>query len=281
MVAIELTNACNLTCAKCARVAVKRPLGFLDAALFSKILGDIRESGQMTEIALGGSGEPTLHSQLVDFVKMARAVPNVGVIGFASSMVNLTPDLSERLLAAGLTRLKVSLDADDPETFRRLYGVDGYATVVENLSSFCEINQRMGGPCTITIKVTLYTDDCAVAERLKKAWAGRVQNVRASVLHNWAGMMGPKRRSARTKACGVLRHQIQVCWDGQITLCCFDSYGKEFNMGNAGDVNLADYWQRDPGLRRIRRLHMAGDFSTLPVCAACNEDEYYDVDLEG
>lgn len=280
MVAIDLTNACNLACAKCARVSVKRPRGFLDAALFSKILEDIRESGETTEIALGGAGEPTLHSQLVDFVKMARAVPNVGVIGFASNMVKMTPDLSERLLAAGLTRLKASLDADDPETYRRLYGGDAYATVVEHLSSFCEINKRMGEPCTITIKVTLYTDDCAVAERLKKAWAGRVQNVRASVLHNWAGSIDVERRGTRTTACKVLRHQIQICWDGQITLCCFDSYGREFNMGNAADVNLVDYWRRDPGLLRVRRLHKAGDFSTLPVCAACNEDEYYDVHLE-
>ncbi len=50
-------------------------------------------------------------------------------------------------------------------------------------------------------------------------------------------------------------------------------------MGNAADVNLVDYWQRDPELRRIRKLHRKGDFSTLPVCAACNVDEYHDVDL--
>lgn len=280
MVAIELTNACDLSCAKCARVALKRPMGFLDAALFRKILGDIQESGQMTEVALSGSGEPTLHKQLVEFVEMARAVPNVGVLGFASSMSNMTPDLSERLLKAGMTRLKVSLDADDPETYERLYGVDVYAKVVENLSSFCEINQRMGEPCTITIKVTLYTDDSRVAKRLKDAWAGRVHHVRATRLHNWAGAMGPTRQGVRTEPCSFLRSMTQICWDGQITLCCFDSYAKTFNMGNARNVNLVDYWRRDLELRRVKRVHWARDFSTLPVCAACNVDQYHDVDFE-
>ena len=276
---IELTNACNLRCPKCARVSLKRPIGFLDAALYSKILGDIRDSGQMTEIALSGSGETILHPQLVEFVTMARAVPNIGVIGFSSSMVEMTPDLSERLLTAGLTRLKVSLDAEDPESFRRLYGVDAYATAVKNLSSFCEINQRMGDHCTTTIKTTLYTDDYGVARRLKEAWAGRVHHVRATGLHNWAGTAGPKRQGVRTEACEALRISMQICWDGQITLCCFDSYSRNFNMGNAAEVNLVDYWQRDPELRRIRKLHRKGDFSTLPVCAACNVDEYHDVDL--
>ena len=117
MVLIELTNTCNLRCAKCILEHTKRDRGFIDDALFEKILHDIKSAGTPTEIALSGSGEPTLHPHLVEYVKAARSIPNVGVIGFATNGVALKPDLSERLLNAGLTRLKASLDTDDAREY--------------------------------------------------------------------------------------------------------------------------------------------------------------------
>lgn len=280
MVAIELTNTCNLKCEKCPRSETKRPIGFLDGTLFDKILEDIRASGVPTEVALSGSGEPTLHKQLVEFVRKARGVPNVGVVGFATNAVNLTPDLSELLLDAGLTRLKISLDTDDRETFRQLNGVDAYPRVVENLARFCELNKKKGEPCSVTMKVTLYTSDSDIARNLKHEWSGRLREVRATKLHNWAGLLGARDGAVRTTCCKALWRHIQICWDGQITLCCFDSLQAAFNMGNARDIDLVAYWRHDPALYKVRRLHEACDFSTLPVCAECNEDQYSDISLE-
>jgi MoaA/NifB/PqqE/SkfB family radical SAM enzyme len=67
---------------------------------------------------------------------------------------------------------------------------------------------------------------------------------------------------------------IQILWNGQITLCCFDSMEGFFNMGNVRDVNVSDYWRYDKGLSRIRKMHLAGDFSDIKVCGNCNEDQY-------
>jgi len=281
MVAIELTNNCNLRCAKCPLVRTSRARGFIDDALFEKILHDIKTAGAPTEIALSGSGEPTLHPRLVEYVKAARSIPNVGVIGFATNGVDLNPELSQKLLDAGLTRLKASLDTDDPDQYRRLNGRDAYPQVVENFLRFCEINKATGNRCRVTVKATLYNNDFSLARRLKEKWGSHVYQVRVTPVHNWGGARAQKLNTEKTarRVCAFPWNQIQILRDGQITLCCMDSMEGHFKMGNAQEINLSDYWLHDPGLRRVRQQMEAMDLSALPACAECDMFDYHDIDL--
>ena len=280
IVAVELTNVCNLRCAKCPLSHTKRPKGFIEESLFEKILRDIESAGAPTEIALSGAGEPTLHPKVVDFVKAARGIRNIGVIGFATNGVALTPDLSERLLDAGLTRLKASLDTDDAAKYLRLNGADAYEQVAANFRRFCEINKSTGSRCDVTLKVTLYDRDLTLARRLTEQWSPHVNRVRVTPLHNWAGTRGARNPTVEGHLCPMPWQLVQVLWDGQITLCCMDNMEGRVNMGDARKVNLSSYWQRDPGLKRVRRQHMKGDLSALPVCASCDMSGYSDINLQ-
>jgi pyruvate-formate lyase-activating enzyme len=281
MVLIELTNNCNLRCAKCPNMRTSRARGFIDDELVEKVLDDIASAGVPIEIALSGAGEPTLHPRLLEYVKAARRIPNIGVIGFATNGVALNPDLSEKLLDAGLTRLKVSLDTNDAAAYLRLNGRDTYEQVKANICRFCEINQATGNRCRVTLKATLYENDLLLARRLKEQWEPFVGQVRITPVHNWAGIETKKLISATVprSPCRMLWQQVQVLWDGQITLCCMDSMEGRFKMGNACDQNLSHYWLNDQGLRRARLQHEAMDFSELPECANCDMWAYYDIEI--
>lgn len=281
MVLIELTNVCNLRCAKCPNARTSRQRGFIDDALVEKILGDVASANTPTEIALSGSGEPTLHPHLVEYVRAARRIPNVGVIGFATNGVALTPELSENLLDAGLTRLKVSLDTDDAAAYLRLNGKDTYELASANIRRFCEINQATGSRCRVTLKATLYDNDLPLGKRLKEQWEPLVAQVRVTPVHNWAGIEAKKLQSETSsrQPCRMLWQQVQVLWDGQITLCCMDSMEGRFKMGNARDQNISDYWLHDAELARIRRCHEALDLKDIPDCANCDMWAYFDIQL--
>lgn len=279
MVAIEISNICNLRCAKCPLSRSERPRGLMGDALYTKILNDIRSAGVPTEIALSGAGEPTLHPRLVGFVEAARSIPNVGVIGFATNGIALTPDLSERLLDAGLTRLKASLDVDDAATYQRINGADAYETVTSNFLRFCEINKQTGNRCKVTLKVTLYENDQSLGRRLTAKWSPLVDKVRVTRTHNWGGTKGLAHGNAKRRPCALPWQQVQILWDGQITLCCMDSMDGRFNLGNTSTVNLSQYWSENTVLKQARRQHEAGDLSLFPVCAACDICSYGDISL--
>ena len=273
-VSIELTNECNLKCLKCPTYEANRSRGMMSQDLYQKILDDIQGATSKTELALSGGGEAILHEEFVDFVAKASSVPNITTVGFATNGLDLHPDVSKRLLDVGLRQLKVSLDAVDATTYLKINRVDGYTKVVENVKRFCQIRNEGNYACRVTLKVTLYKEDEALVQQIRDLWSHDVDVIRVTGMHNWAGLRGNRVGAEREDACPMPWEMVQILWNGQITLCCFDSMEGFFNMGNVRDVNISDYWRYDKGLSRVRKMHLAGDFSDLKVCGTCNEDQY-------
>lgn len=274
-VIVELTNVCNLRCAKCPTYEVARGRGMMDRELFQKLLADIATAGGRTTMSINGGGEAVLHPEVVDFVRMAKAVPNIRHLSLTTNALALDPVLAEQLLEAGLDGFKVSLDVTDPAAYLKVNRVDGYETVVHNLLSLWRIKVKGEYRCAITMKVTLYKNDRDLVERIRTLWQEHVDHIKITGLHNWAGLRGARRAEPRNTPCPFLWEQVQVLWNGQLTLCCWDSMEGFFNMGNIRDVNLGHYWTQDAQLNGIRLAHLRNDYSALKVCATCNADTYY------
>lgn len=273
-VIVELTNVCNLKCAKCPTYEASRGRGMMELATFQKLMADIASSRSRTSISLNGGGEAILHPQVVEFVRMARAVKNVESISLTTNSLALEPRLSEQLLAAGIDKLKLSLDFIDAATYAAVNRVDGYETVIRNIKELCRIKKTHGYPCKITLKVTRYKKDDELLHRIRVLWSEHVDYIKVTGLHNWAGLRGKRRTPSRTSACEYLWEEVQVLWDGQITLCCWDSMEGFYDMGNVRTVSLSRYWKHDPRLQQIRAAHRRLDFSQLELCATCNADTY-------
>jgi hypothetical protein len=72
---IEVTSRCNLRCVYCTHPNLGRPKQDMDALTFSKALEWVKHyvaKGTQGELNLAGTGESTLHPQLVEYVKQAR-----------------------------------------------------------------------------------------------------------------------------------------------------------------------------------------------------------------
>jgi putative metalloenzyme radical SAM/SPASM domain maturase len=73
----------------------------------------------LESLVLSGVGEPLLHPLLDNFIRKAkRAMPASGRVGFQSNGLLLDEARARSLLAAGLDRLCLSLDAVSPPKFR-------------------------------------------------------------------------------------------------------------------------------------------------------------------
>src|SRR5215469_3882349 len=132
---IEPTNRCNELCQTCPRTFFTRePEADLDLGRFSGILDQFPG---VQRVVLHGVGEPLLARDLPDMVSEANR--RGARVLFNTNALALHRRLAERLVAAGLDELRVSMDAADPRTYLAIRGVDGYAKAMWRTADFCRL----------------------------------------------------------------------------------------------------------------------------------------------
>lgn len=131
---IEVTTRCNLRCPFCARTGSGRPDADMSPALFARILDLLPHAWRVT---LVGLGEPLLHPDLPVLVSAAAARGRR--VSVATNATHLSPDLSRRLVDAGLSGIAFSLDSVDPDAAARLRPGTPIDAVLSNIRAFGEI----------------------------------------------------------------------------------------------------------------------------------------------
>ena len=131
---ISVTDRCNLRCTYCMpEEVVFRPreelLSFEEIARVATVAAD---AGIRT-IRLTG-GEPLLRRDLDALVRLLVAVPGIEEVALSTNGL-LLAEQAERLAAAGLARLNVSLDAVHAEAFERIARRQGLDRVLAGLAA--------------------------------------------------------------------------------------------------------------------------------------------------
>jgi MoaA/NifB/PqqE/SkfB family radical SAM enzyme len=273
-VSIELTNNCNLMCAKCPTYEASRGRGFMPRERFNSIMEDIGNASDTIHVGLSGGGEAIMHPEVIDLVGLAARTKNVSVIGLTTNALALDDTLSHRLLDAGLQRLKFSTDTTDPKTYLKYNRVDGFERAKQNIKNFVRIRNEGNYRCTVDFKVTLYKYDQKIVDDMKEYWRGYYDSIRFSGLHDWLGLRGHGKVDGFRSACSYLWSMTEILWNGQISLCCFDAMEGYINMGNVDTTPLSHYWQHNDKLKKIRQTQLDGDFSASPTCEKCTIRSY-------
>ncbi|MGY1807831.1 radical SAM protein [Blastococcus sp. SYSU D00669] len=138
----EVTSACNLSCAMCLvsyRPRVDKAAGALPLELFRRV---VEGTPGLTRVTLQGLGEPLLQPHLVEMVELATAR---GIeVGFNSNAMLLTRARAERLVAAGLAWLHVSLDGATAATHESIRAGADFARTTRNLRGLVEARRAAG-----------------------------------------------------------------------------------------------------------------------------------------
>jgi len=126
---VSLTPACNLRCIYCHAEGEVLPDESLSAPEIAGIMQVAKEFG-FRSVKFTGE-EPLLRKDLLEIV---RSVPE----GLESSMTTngtLLADIASGLSEAGLSRVNISLDSLDHETYRAITGKDCLDAVLEGIDA--------------------------------------------------------------------------------------------------------------------------------------------------
>jgi cyclic pyranopterin phosphate synthase len=130
---VSVIDKCNLRCTYCMPEAEYNWLPKADVLTFDEIsrLVDVFAGLGVDKVRLTG-GEPLLRTGLPDLIGRIAAKPAITDIAMTTNGVLLALAV-EKLKAAGLNRITVSLDTLQPERFRRISQRDSHSDVLDGI----------------------------------------------------------------------------------------------------------------------------------------------------
>lgn len=279
--------ACNFKCNYCVLSLPKAQRGyisdskFLEMDIYRKCIDELtRFPGKLRMLRFAGTGEPLLHPGIADMIAYAAQADVAGSIDIVTNGALLTPELAQRLVDAGTTRIRVSIQGITREQYKKTTGTySDLETIIDNLDHL----YRIRGKTELYVKIidsalTSETDadefyqmfgdiaDVIAIEHLLPA-SPLIDYSRIS----GAATMRKTQNGASISAAEVCPqpfYMLQLNPDGMIVPCC----GMESPMlaGNAATEELREIWNGNQ-INHFRLQHLQGQRNDNRVCASCQQ----------
>jgi radical SAM protein with 4Fe4S-binding SPASM domain len=272
---LEPTTYCNFSCRFCSRssLPVARQNRHLDLDQYQKIL---IQCHQVKRIQLQGLGEPLLHPQLPEMLKMAfdkgiqTSLTTNGSLATPNMLANISPFLH---------KLVFSLDTVDEHEFARLRCPGKLPQIKEHIRDFCQHS----GHTAVVINAVISAENSQSLELLMEfAIQAQIHELHLHLAENW---FIPGETEFSENHCLIsnnlvleqhLKTQLPVwkkelatqgviltfsglnsrrgnCWwpfygmfislDGLITPCCIRMHGQTYALGNIFEKSMIEIWQ--------------------------------------
>ncbi len=276
---IELTSSCNFRCLMCptGNLSLKRKPVFMDFQVLCDIL---RQCPEETAVRFIGWGEPTLHPDLVNAIRVAHRMSILVHVNTNGSKI--TKAYAKRLVSAGLASIKFSFQGTDRATYMEMRNTDFFEGMIEAIKAVryerigvfpfisasttttYETEEEIGefrallGPLVdqLTIGKTIFDYMDMSAVRLKPGDKALLQKLKA--------LESVEKR--HPNPCPEVFDKLSIHADGSVVVCCND-YNGTVDLGNAGEVAIKDMW-RHPKIEEYRRKLAENDYSSS-LCKDC------------
>lgn len=276
-VQIQTQAGCNGRCVFCPNEDVlksKLPHGKMPEALFHKIIDELALTPPR-RVSLYLMNEPVSDKRLPGFVRYtAERLPETTTL-VTSNGTKLTEERAEALIAAGLKRLKVSLQSLDP---KRNAEIMGYSSerVIENILGVKRVIKRLKvRNFDFRVSMVVTAKNHEEIEKARRFWRKHGVRLVTSSLENRGGnisMAEQMNLGAMENRTECIRPSREMCilYNGDVVLCCVDWF-RTVIAGNVGEKTVQDVWNSDV-FRRIRTAFADGDVASLPdICVNCTE----------
>lgn len=240
---IEPTNICNLNCLHCARWSIKRKLQHMELSVFTEAINQIKKVGWNPRITLTGQGEPLLHREIMDFVRLAH--DNGIFVSIISNGTVLTEELGVKLIKAGLDRMQFSFDSVDKKVYEGIRRGSNYEKTLKNILDFVALNEKMGHPCYVSIASVQSKKVADKKEEFVKFWEKYpVDNVFLAPLSNLQGKSNLKdqaKNQGERQLCILPWLSMSIKTDGSIVGCAHD-YNDSYVLDKVVDSDIKEVW---------------------------------------
>ncbi|HEX6715457.1 MAG TPA: radical SAM protein [Pyrinomonadaceae bacterium] len=265
---IELTNRCPYSCKMCPRtLEMERSLGDMSLDLFERIIKQL--SGRQTYVGLHHFGESLLHPGLAHAVAIASAR---GLkTGLSCNPPTLRPEISARLLDAGISNMVLSLDSLDAVTYRDIRGPAARIDRADsNLRELVRLRNQGAHETLITLQMISMHCNQAEAESFLE-YCREVGVDRGVVIRlgkwdfddEYMETLGEFTSPGYDGYCKRPWDSLVILWDGRVVPCCHD-YDGAVVLGDLREQSLDEIW-RSAQVKRFQERNF--EYELCQKCA--------------
>ena len=247
--------------------------GYMDPALYYRLIRECADIG-VSSIKLNYRGEPSLHPEIVEFVRTAAE------LGFSDIMINTNgngrarkaPELFARIVTAGVTDLMFSVDACNPDSYKRQRVGGDWEILLHSVKSAVEARavSKTAPDCRIrasVVRTRLNAGDVD-SGRMEEFWKGEMGvdwmsisecYFPAGTSHHWQAAEWRQMSAAEFQCSDPFRRMV-VTWDGKHTLPCCQGFpvgvdgGPVVENGGRPGLSLKEAWVSN-NFFRMRKAH--------------------------
>ena len=265
----ELNGSCNMACPFCIHGSGDgRVHANLDFETYAKLIDEAAKIGTKS-IKLNYINEPLLRSDLEKAISYAKAQGILNVY-FVTNGSLLFPKRRKSLLASGVTKIFVSIDAATSETYNKQRRNGAFETIVANVKALVQERNALGQRFPV-IRVSFLKNQLNIheADQFYKYWKDIVDVVTFQTMNELPGRKTglTLEHNHEPLPCSFPNKQLVVDSEGDILPCC-KLYGKNLVLGNISSMSLEEAWSSDK-MVALRDAHSSGTWQHNAVCRRC------------
>jgi MoaA/NifB/PqqE/SkfB family radical SAM enzyme len=278
---IEPTNYCNHKCKFCLTGLSQnaRPKGKMDLDTFKNTLRDVLPG---TVLVFAGFGEPFLNENLELFIQHAASRGLAEDIEILSNFGAISEKRIRNLLDYPFKRLVISLDSMSRETFIEYRGCDDFDRVFNNIKILSdEVKKRKHVRQELMVQMVinqknlnesqLFIDtirNLKLIPRLKQLNTHNSFAEDRKISEFEVPQFSRYNRPGYSRRCEWVWGGMAVLWNGDVSICCQDSGGKEV-YGNVNSHSTMELLNSEPGRCEFRKKYFA-DPGQIDICRRCD-----------
>lgn len=285
---ITPSQLCNFKCNYCTQslsIGEKNKIGFkhqlLDYKTFLAIAKQAADfPDKFKRVLLTGLGEPLMNPNISEMVSELVDLNIADKYEIFTNASLLTPELSKRLIAAGLTYLRISIQGLSDDKYKSITGTKiKFTDLINNIKYF--YNNRNN--CKVYIKIidSLLLDESDKQKFFElfgnicdNIFIEHLLNAQPSMTNHYNDQVGNSvtfygDESAHREVCPYIFYTLQTDACGNVFPCPPLGLPLNFSLGNIMNLSLKEIWNGEK-LKSLRILHLKKCRNINPVCGKCS-----------
>ncbi len=252
--------------------------GAMDKQTAMRLIDEIdRDKAQDVSVIFGGLGDAMLYEDVFEVIEAAVNAKGVMGVAVETDLLGEDQDVLLRLLESGVDLILVRINADTPEVYERVMGVDRFKHVMKNMEYLFnqrgQMMQRKGIERLpwIVPRFAKCVENLADMEMFFERWMQYAQHAVIDPAPCGCGRMKDlspvPMEPPHREGCKQLGLRMSVLSDGRVARCDQDWLG-DGAMGQVGEEGLLEIWKKQG---EVKAAHEEEKFTALTLCGDCTE----------